>query len=406
MHRPFLDYSSPIERTERPSRVPIGANASAGIFLSAALIGCGSLGPGVAETGGSAGTDMAVDGGGNTGGSGGIGGSGGTGEGDAGAGMGGSGGADEVVGTTADCGVQPTNPNASPQARKLLCYLYSLYGNHILSGQEESTWVAGSEYEMGYIHTNTGKYPAIRGMDLGQTGVGDRGVAWGNAGGISLVGYHMGAPPLSDTYDNTQVEVTGEIDAALTPGTPAYASFLSKLDAAAAEFQKLKDASIPVLWRPFHEAGGTWFWWSMEGGAQYVRLWKFAYDYLTTTKGLDNLLWLWASSGMPDASFYPGKAYVDIGGADAYPPAGSFGPLATSFNATSRVVGSTIPIALHECGSIPDPAQLQSSGIRWVFFNTWHTTFIVDSAYNPVAHLQAVYGSSYVVTRGQVPSLK
>jgi hypothetical protein len=402
MHQRFLAYRSPIERTDESACVRVGARASAALLLSAAFVGCGSLGPGAAETGGSAGTDTTVDGGGT----GGVGGAGGIGEGDAEAGTGGSAGADEVIGTTADCGVTPINPNASAQARKLLCYLYSLYGNHILSGQEESTWVAGSEYEMGYVYANTGKYPAIRGMDLGQTGVGDRGVAWATAGGISMVGYHMGAPPLSDTFDNTQVDVTGEIDATLTPGTAAYTSFLLKLDAAAAELRRLKDANVPVLWRPFHEAGGTWFWWSKEGGAQYVRLWAFVYDYLTTTKGLDNLIWLWASSGMPDSSFYPGKAYVDIGGADAYPSAGNFGPLAMSFNATSRVVGTTIPIALHECGSIPDPAQLQSSGSRWVLFNTWHTTFIVDSAYNPVAHLQAVYGSSYVVTRGQVPSLK
>jgi len=38
----------------------------------------------------------------------------------------------------------------------VLCYLYSQYGNHILSGQEEG----GTEVEINYIFTSTGKYPA------------------------------------------------------------------------------------------------------------------------------------------------------------------------------------------------------------------------------------------------------
>ena len=63
-----------------------------------------------------------------------------------------------------------------------------------------------------------------------------------------------------------------------------------------------------AIMRLFHEAGGTWFWWSMEGGAQYVRLYKYAFNYLTATKGLHNMIWLLPYDGSPDASFYPGKS--------------------------------------------------------------------------------------------------
>jgi hypothetical protein len=302
------------------------------------------------------------------------------------------------------CTATPVDPNATPQARRLLSYLYSQYGNHIISGQQESTWVAGPDYEMNYIFGNTGRYPAIRGLDRGDSpDFGARALAWWNAGGIPMVGYHMGAPNQDvDGYSGSLL--TANINAALTPGTADYNRFIQRLDGAAAQLQVVQSGGGAVLWRPLHEAGGTWFWWSKEGGSQYVRLWRFMFDYYTRVKGLHNLVWLHPYDGVPDAAFYPGKALVDIGGADTY--AGDHGPLTSLFNTTRNIVGGTIPIALHENGRIPDPVQLQSSGTRWVLFNTWHTTFITDTSLNPVSLLQQVYGSSYVVTRDEVPNLR
>jgi hypothetical protein len=302
------------------------------------------------------------------------------------------------------CNAAPVDPQATTQARKLLCYLYSQYGNHIISGQQESTWVNGPDYEMNYIYNNTGKYPAIRGLDMGDSPTfGTRALAWWNAGGIPMVGYHMGSPAQdSDGYSGSQMKAN--INAALTSGTADNRRLLQRLDAVAAQLKIVQDGGGAVLWRPYHEAGGTWFWWSMEGGSQYVRLWRYTFDYLTKTKGLHNLVWLHPYSGSPDGSFYPGKAYVDVGGADTY--AGDHGPLTSMFNTTRNIVGTTIPIALHENGPIPDPDQLQSSSAKWVLFNTWHTTWITNTSTNPISLLQKVYGHAYVVTRDEVPNLK
>lgn len=301
------------------------------------------------------------------------------------------------------CDVAPVDPNATEAARDLLCYLYELSGNHILSGQQESTWVAGPDYEINYIHGHTGRYPAIRGLDMGDSpDFGSRALAWWNAGGIPSVSYHMGSPAQSqDGYNGSRM--SADINAALTPGTADHNRFIQRLDAAAAQLQIVENGGGAVLWRPFHEAGGTWFWWSMEGGNQYNRLWRFIFEYYTQTKGLHNLVWLHPYNGDPQASFYPGKAYVDVGGADTY--AGNHGPLTGLFNETRNIVGSTIPIALHENGPIPDPSQLQSSGTDWVAFNTWHTSWITDTSINPVWLLQDVYSSSYVITRDEVPDL-
>ena len=166
----------------------------------------------------------------------------------------------------------------------------------------------------------------------------------------------------------------------------------------------MQAAGGAVIWRPFHEAGGTWFWWSKEGGSQYNRLWRFTFDYYTRVKGLHHLVWMHPFNGQPSSAFYPGKAYVDVGGADTY--AGDHNPLLPMFNTTRNIVGSTIPIALHENGPIPDPNQLQSSGARWVLFNTWHTTWLTNTSVNSTTFLRDVYNHSYVITRDELPNLR
>ncbi|HYN96740.1 MAG TPA: cellulose binding domain-containing protein, partial [Pilimelia sp.] len=98
-------------------------------------------------------------------------------------------------GTGTTCNTAPVNPNATPAARRLLCLVVNTYGRGILSGQQESTWIGGPEYEMNHIQNTTGKLPAIRGLDMGDSpNFGSRAVAWWNAGGIPMVGYHMGSP--------------------------------------------------------------------------------------------------------------------------------------------------------------------------------------------------------------------
>ncbi|MEO3756104.1 glycosyl hydrolase [Streptomyces sp. B6B3] len=297
---------------------------------------------------------------------------------------------------------EPVNPNATPQARNVLDFVTSQYRNHILSGQQESTWIGGPEYEMNHIYNNTGKYPAIRGLDKGDSpDYASRAIAWWQAGGIPMVGYHMGAPTHPDTYEGTQIAVP--IDAVLTPGTAEYASWIERLDGAAAQLQQCADAGVAVIWRPFHEAGGTWFWWSMEGGGQYNRLWQFMFDYFTDTKGLNNLVWLHGFNGEPDGAFYPGPQYTDITGADTYAGDHNHDPLKALYDRTRSIAGDAIPIALHENGPIPDPDLLQPEGAAWVLFNTWHGEHLTVS--NSVEHLAKVYNHDYVITRDEVPDL-
>ena len=73
----------------------------------------------------------------------------------------------------------------------------------MLSGQQETSW-SNPQNDINYIRDNTGEFPAILGGDLlYPNGTTDRAIAYWNAGGIPMLRYHMGAPPLGDSYDNS-----------------------------------------------------------------------------------------------------------------------------------------------------------------------------------------------------------
>ena len=61
----------------------------------------------------------------------------------------------------------PVTPNASPEAQSLIAFLSDIYGTKTLSGQQEG-WRGTNElsFELNYIQTNTGKLPAILGLDF------------------------------------------------------------------------------------------------------------------------------------------------------------------------------------------------------------------------------------------------
>ena len=299
-------------------------------------------------------------------------------------------------------GPAPVAPNASPEARRLLAYLYEQYGVKMLSGQMESTWTeGGADYEIDYVEDVTGRLPAVRGLDFIQyNGVANRTIEWWQRGGIANVRWHWGAPTHGDGYDASQEEV--DIDRVLTPGTPEYASMMAGLDRAAEELALMRDANVPVLWTPFHELNGDWFWWGKQGPAQFVRLWRFMFEYFNNDKGLNNLIWVLGYTGQPDGDWYPGKEFVDIAGADTY--ARTEQPQLSMFNAVRNIVGNEMPVTFHECGVIPSPALARAEGATWSWFMTWHTTWLTEE--NTPAHLQAVYADDYVITLDELPDLR
>ncbi|WP_437307327.1 glycosyl hydrolase [Sorangium sp. So ce388] len=310
-------------------------------------------------------------------------------------GDGGAGGGDDVLPDTF-LGRDP-----SPEARNLLRYIYSLHGNKMLSGQMESTWTSGgADYEINYIRDKTGKLPAIRGLDyIDYNGTTDRAIAWWNNGGIPTIMWHWGAPTKGQGYEASKMTI--DIGQALTPGTEVNRVMMADLDRTARELTRLKEAHVPVIWRPFHELDGGWFWWSKEGPDQFKKLWTLMFDYYTDTYHLDNLIWVLGFDGEPDGAWYPGDEYVDIAGADTY---GGMDSKKAMYEDVASIVGDEMPICYHECDPIPDPDAVVRDGVDWVWFMAWHTDLLVDE--NPVSHLQKVYSHEHVITHDELPDLR
>ncbi|MBP0964244.1 MAG: hypothetical protein J5999_03010 [Oscillospiraceae bacterium] len=296
-----------------------------------------------------------------------------------------------------------SNPNASKEARALFDYICKTYKNGIISGQQESTWMGSDQYEFDYIYKNTGKYPAIRGLDYMNddfNGVNKRAVEWHGRGGIVTICWHCGSDFSGSWAESMKTEIT-DWDKALTKGTPEYETLIKGMDKAAAALKELKDKNIPVLWRPFHEFDGKWFWWGKGGAENFKKLWIMMYDRYTNYWGLDNLIWVlgYSGNGKGYESWYPGSEYVDIAGADSY----NDGANGNLYKNVGKVVGGEMPICFHECGRIPTVDQLEKANADWVWFMTWHTEYITD--HNNIDDLKKIYNDEYVITLDELPDL-
>lgn len=299
-----------------------------------------------------------------------------------------------------------SNPQASARARSLYRYLNDVWGKHTLTGQQESMWGRGTRYELDYIEELTGKQPAVLGLDYidppRRSGVNDRAAAWYNDGGIATICWHWGNPMAGPGYESSKTYFNAL--AALKDGTPENKALMSDMDDIAYYLGRLRDQDVPVLWRPFHEFTGDWFWWGKLGPKVFKALWVKMYNYFTHEKGLNNLIWVLGYTKDASREWFPGLDYVDIIGADDYVK--DHGPLKDMYERVHAITGDTLPITLHECGPIPDPAQLQASGANWLWFLVWHTDFIHDGKSNPADWIKTVYASDWYLKRDQLPDLK
>ncbi|MGN0650785.1 MAG: glycosyl hydrolase [Oscillospiraceae bacterium] len=301
--------------------------------------------------------------------------------------------------------VELCNPNATPEAQRVYEYVNEMYKQKIISGQQESTWMGTPDYEMEHILKASGKLPAIRGLDymhMDFDGVNKRAVEWWEKGGIVTICWHCGSDFTGEWTDCMQDEIT-DWDKALTEGTPEYDTLIKGMDMGAKALLELQEAGVPVLWRPFHELNGHWFWWSKGGADNFKTLWKIMYDRYTNHWGLNNLIWVFGyshSNGVINQmeDWYVGDEYCDIVGADSYDK----GSNAKLYNAVVKFIGDRKPVCFHECGTIPTVNELNNDKAMWCYFMTWHTSYITDE--NTASNISEIYNSDYVITLDELPS--
>jgi mannan endo-1,4-beta-mannosidase len=238
-------------------------------------------------------------------------------------------------------GVVPANPNATLGARQLLQRLTDNTsaprkvgsGHHLGAFRADagplSLEPGGQVYELQQL---TGQTPWLFGVDWDASWVGQVHdystinavlIDHSAAGGAVEISVHARLPGNEDLrwddYDSIDI---GKL---ITPGTSEYNGWRKMLDEYAVGFQELQDNNVPVLIRFFPEMNRTKFWWAYHNStmtpARYHTLWQQTYDYLTNTKGLNNLLWMWApviGAGIKPEPWYPGDDYVDVIGVSNY----------------------------------------------------------------------------------------
>jgi mannan endo-1,4-beta-mannosidase len=225
---------------------------------------------------------------------------------------------------------QPANPEANAKAKTVLAYIHSLEprtDKRVLSGQFSNFGDRASLRLANQIHEKSGHWPAILGVDyLGgragiRTDVADRAaIDYWNAGGLVTVSTHLYDPTKTWTNRPEGLRDKGvDLNVLLDPNTEAHTNWMHELDLVADGLNELKTNGVVVLWRPFHEMNGDWFWWDGKDPETFKKLWRQMFDYFTQTRKLDNLLWVYGPNhGRNTAVYYPGDQYVDIVGLDAY----------------------------------------------------------------------------------------
>lgn len=346
------------------------------------------------------------------------------------------------------------DPDAIPEAQNLMNYLASVYGEHIISGQQEiyMNGPHGFEYEFEYLQNLTGKMPAIRGFDYlneanilygSEDGTTDRIIEWvKDRNGIATASWHITVPKdfasynVGDRIDWGQAtygvnDTDFNTSNILVEGTKEREYWMACLEKLAARLQKLQDQNIPLIFRPLHEAEGgggetgSWFFWGKDGSETYKGLWKLTYDTLVNDYGLHNLIWEWNSYNFEtSADWYPGDDYVDIIGYDKYSctdwSTGSKvvyhndSAIPSTFYGIMQKYNSTKMVAMAENDSFSTVDNLINDKAGWLYFCTWYDgsgsadsdspKFLSDPTFNTEEDTIEMYQSEYCITLDELPA--
>ncbi|WP_082086969.1 glycoside hydrolase family 26 protein [Teredinibacter purpureus] len=250
--------------------------------------------------------------------------------------------------------------DATAQTVALYKNMAKLSATTLLFGHQNTTaygvkWIG--EPHRSDVRDVTGSYPAVFGWDIGHLESGDEANLDGMKftfvtdeikasylrGAINTISWHMRDPITGGSSWTKNPSI-----ADIIPGGKSHKKLKATLDTFVAfnETLKVKNTEgkleyVPIIFRPWHEHNGDWFWWgkgeNLNKEEDYIALWKFTVEYLRDTKGLNNLIFAFS----PDrsrmdldklpASYlygYPGDDYIDIIGLDNYWDLGhSYNPL-------------------------------------------------------------------------------
>ena len=305
---------------------------------------------------------------------------------------------------------KPVTPEATESAVKLYSFLRENFGKKTISGimtGDMSGYTLGADFkthdDVKYIYTRTGKYPVLVGLDfLFATGpkaneswnkeYTDKAISiakglW-KAGGIPAFTWHWKDPlDKEDAFyiqgaDNGQGYTTFDFATGFKSGTTewntesaAYKGIVADIDHIADYFLELQKEGVAGIFRPLHEAGGKWFWWSINSGDQFAALYRLVYDRMVKVKGVKNMIWVFNPEGSTVTSWDPGSEYYDVLSIDIYNSANDHSSNASAFDKFKSASNGTKILALSENGPIPDVNNMHTDEAVWSWWMPWYSTW-------------------------------
>ena len=235
--------------------------------------------------------------------------------------------------------------NATPETVALYNRLDALLNVGIMLGHQDDLayGMAGggwhNEPGRSDVKECTGKYPAVFGYEIGHLEIGaeysldsvyfkdmKRYIREGyQMGGINIISWHSNNP--STGGGSWDCDPENNVVKSILPGGENHEKFMGWLDILADFLLDLKDDNgtlIPVIFRPFHEHTGGWFWWGAKqcSPEEYIQVFKMTADYLRDVRNVHNLLYAYSPTlVLTEEKYlerYPGDEYVDIIGFDFY----------------------------------------------------------------------------------------
>ncbi|MBC8064531.1 MAG: hypothetical protein H7Y17_06860 [Chlorobia bacterium] len=277
------------------------------------------------------------------------------------------------------------NPAATVEAKQLLASLYKVKGVCTLSGQHNQMWHMSEVSDK--VAEICGHYPLVWG---GEWGFSDERNDIDNvkyrprlldeirrhhdAGRIIVMTYHQASPTVGEPCDFQGGVIANLSDSewldVLAPTSAMHGVWRDHVSRLAVAFQVLQSESIPIIFRPYHEMNGDWFWWGGDVSC-FKALWNQTYELFTNEFGLNNLLWAWnCDRPWPGVEeFYPGHETVDLLGTDIYPLEGRDEVYPQEWYDRMVAIAEGRPIALSEFSVMPTDAQLVSQ--PWSYFMAW-----------------------------------
>lgn len=275
-----------------------------------------------------------------------------------------------------------------PETVRLYNYFRSIYGKRTLTTSMANVSWNLAEAEL--VNKEVGEYPAMAVMDYIHLHYAPASWIdynytefiedWRGKGGIVGAMWHWRVPKNEadsnpDNFTYAPWETDFRPRNIFVEGSWENRVAIADLEEMASYLLLLQEKDISVVWRPLHEGAGNackggeaWFWWGIDGGETYIKLWRFMFDFFKE-KGVRNLIWVWTTE-MNDRIFYPGDEYVDIIGRDIYNVTEAR-VIADEYNAILTEYPNKM-IALSECGTVAPMSEQWEAGACWLYVMPWY----------------------------------